>query len=474
MNGLIPFAEAAISGLKMPKLFWRIFLILWLSIVGFSSLVAIISDQVARNNGVHDINEILKVRMTPLLRELKQGLEKEGPRSARRTLRQTPPRLRNLVFVIDAEQQELMGRKQFKKLRHKNKGGRPNRPLMATDPTGKQWTIQVSALVPPRVLFASDNRGTLSRLLLAALLSAAISWLLARSLARPLLQLGSASVALAQGKLQSRVKGKILRRRDEVGDLARSFNQMATDIETLDKSRQNLLRDVAHELRSPLARMQVAVELARDKGGHKQSDNENHSGASGQLELSLIAREIQRLEKMIAEVLILLREVGSVKDVEKETYSLAVLLESLVSRVNYEADAKGLGRVRLIQAHDIELFINPELIHRALENLLRNASRFTDVSKGVEITVEAVIAGAEFCCIKIRDYGPGVPEAFIPQMFEPFTRLSSARERTTGDDGWGLGTAIAAAAISRHGGEIEANNMPEGGLEITIRLPLEG
>ncbi|MCF6225890.1 MAG: ATP-binding protein [Xanthomonadales bacterium] len=458
----------------MPKLFWRIFLILWLSIVGFSSLVVVISDQVARNNGIQDINEVLKIRMTPLLRELKQGLEKEGPQSARSILRQAPPRIRNLVFVIDAEQKELLGRKKFKKRLHKNKGGQPNRSLTAIDPAGKQWTIQVSALVPPRALLASSSRGTLSRLLLAALLSAVISWLLARSLARPLLQLGLASVALAQGKLQSRVKGKILRRRDEVGDLARSFNQMATDIETLDRSRQNLLRDVAHELRSPLARMQVAVELARDKGDHEQDDNEKPPGASGQRELSIIAREIQRLEKMIAEVLVLLRDAGSVKDMEKETYSLAALLESLVSRVNYEADAKELGRVRLIQESDIELFINPELIYRALENLLRNACRFTDVSKGVEITVEAVTAGAEFCCIKIRDYGPGVPEAFISQMFEPFTRLSSARERTTGDDGWGLGTAIAAAAISRHGGEIEANNMPEGGLEITIRLPFEG
>ncbi|MBE9547772.1 MAG: HAMP domain-containing protein [Proteobacteria bacterium] len=453
----------------MPKLFWRIFLILWLSIIGFSSLVAIIGDQVARNSGAQDMTEILKLRLPPLLKDVKKSLEQEGPQAARHILRQAPPGIRNLVIVTDNEQQELLGRRQFQRHRHNPARDRPNRSMEVIDPAGNHWTIRVSPLVPPRILFSPGYRGTIARLLLAALLSAVVSWILARSLARPLLQLGSTSVALAQGKLESRVSGKITRRRDEVGDLARSFNQMAAEIETLDRSRQRLLRDVAHELRSPLARMQVAVELARDKGDSPEGDHQD-----GGAELNLIAREIQRLEKMIAEVLTLLREAGSVQALEKEAYSLAALMEGLLSRVNYEADAKNLGRVKLNLEGDVELFINPELIYRALENLLRNASRLTDVSRGVEIYVDPVGTGSSSCCIKIRDYGPGVPEEFIQHLFEPFSRLSSARERTSGDDGWGLGTAIAAAAISRHGGTIEASNAVGGGLEITIHLPLDG
>lgn len=462
---LILSVAAVTSGLKMPKLFWRIFLILWLSIVGFSSLVAIIGDQVARNSGAQDLAEVIKHKLPPLIKSVKLNLENEGPQAARMILRQTPPGIRNLVIVTDESQQELLGRRQFRGQRRHSKHERPGRSVEVIDAAGKPWTIVVSPLVPPRLLFSSGHRGTIARILLAALLSAVVSWILARSLARPLLQLGATSVALAQGKLQSRVTGKVLRRRDEVGDLARSFNQMATEIETLDKSRQRLLRDVAHELRSPLARMQVAVELARDTDFKQEGGNETDNP-----ELNLIAREIQRLEKLIAEVLTLLRDAGTVQALEKEPCFLAPLLEDLISRVNYEADAKNLGRIRLEMEENIQLSINPELIYRALENLLRNASRFTEVSRGVEMTVTRISGDSSSCCIKIRDHGPGVPKDFLIHLFEPFSRLSSARERLTGDDGWGLGTAIAASAIHRHGGTIEAVNAVDGGLEVTVTL----
>lgn len=449
----------------MPKLFWRFFLTLWLSIVAFTILIAVLSDQVARNSGIEDISKILQQRLPPLIQSLEVSLKTEGPRVARARLQQVTSPIRNLITISNENHRELLGRKQLLRQHHRlmtaeRQGSNPKGKLIkVTDPEGVLWTIRVFPAPPPRLLFSASRGGTLARLFLAALLSAIVSWILARSLARPLVQLRQTSLALAVGRLDSRVEGKILNRGDEVGDLARSFNRMATEIETQDRSRQRLLRDVAHELRSPLARMQVALELARG------------DRLVAQPELDLISREISRLEKLISEVLGLLRDTGSVSAMELERFSLNELLKSIVESVNFEAEARGLGNIRFHPHANPELMLSPELIYRAMENLLRNASRFTDAQRGVDLSLE-VVAGGKECKLTIRDYGPGVSAEFLPQLFEPFSRDSAARERSSSDTSWGLGTAIAATAIQRHGGSIKAENAPEGGLEITVVLPL--
>jgi len=269
----------------MPKLFWRIFLTLWLSIIVFTGVVGIVGDQIARNNGAEAMVEHLKQRFPPLLRELKTVLHKRGPEAAREVLMQAPAGFRGLIYVSNEAGGELIGRRRSPGHRRNFADRKTGRIIQVSDPTGMQWTIAVSPLVPPRLIFSPGIKGTLSRLLMAALLSGIVSWLLARSLARPLVQLRSTAQALASGQLQSRVEGSIIQRRDEVGDLARSLNRMAAEIDTLDQSRQRLLRDVAHELRSPLARMQVAVELARGDEPDKA-------------ELNIISREIKRLGKI--------------------------------------------------------------------------------------------------------------------------------------------------------------------------------
>lgn len=454
----------------MPKLFWRIFLTLWLSIVVFSILVAVLSDQAVRNSGLDEVTETLQQLLPPLVQKLEESLKTEGPRRARQRLQEITLPIRNLITVSNDNNRELLGRQRLLRQHQRlmtvagtdkeNKG----KTVKVVDANNMVWTIRVFPAPPPRLLFAAGKQGTMARLLLAALLSAIVSWILARSLARPLLQLRQTSLALARGRLGSRLEGKILDRRDEVGDLARSFNRMAAEIETQDRSRQRLLRDVAHELRSPLARMQVALELARGPGEAETLEQ--------QPELELISREITRLEKLIAEVLGLLRDVGSVSTSELENFSLNELLLSMVETVNFEAEARGLGSIRFNPKADVELMMNPELIYRAMENLLRNASRYTDPEKGVDLVLD-VLAGGNECRLIVRDYGPGVSFEFLSQLFEPFSRDSVARERSTGDDGWGLGTAIAATAIERHGGSIKAENASGGGLEVTILLPID-
>ncbi len=452
----------------MPKLFWRIFLTLWLCIVGFAVLIAALEDSVSRKQGAGDVEKLLQQRLPVLVKNLQQSLENEGPRVARFELQQVVVPIRNLISISNENHRELLGRQQLLRQHHrlmtaKGDSRIKGQKIKVTDADGMVWTIRVFPAPTAKLLLSSGRRGILARLFLTTLLSAIVSWILARSLARPLVQLRQTSFALAVGRLDSRVEGKILDRGDELGDLARSFNRMAAEIETQDTSRQRLLRDVAHELRSPLARMQVALELARSLNGV--------DAPVEQPELDIISREISRLEKLIAEVLGLLRNSGSVDALEVENFSLTDLLNSIVKAVNFEAKARAQGKIHFVAEINPELMLSPELIYRAVENLLRNASRYTDPERGVDLSLEMAATGKE-CKLTIRDYGPGVSAEFLPQLFEPFSRDSAARERSTGDGGWGLGTAIAATAIQRHGGSIKAENALGGGLQITILLPL--
>jgi two-component system sensor histidine kinase CpxA len=294
------------------------------------------------------------------------------------------------------------------------------------------------------------------RLVGLLLTSVIVCLLLAWYLTSPLRKLGEATRKLAAGDLASRVARRVGRRRDEFADLAKDFDNMAARIESLIDSQQILTRDISHELRSPLARMNVALELAK-----KRSTPE-----SAPL-LERIGNEAERLNEMISRILTLSKlETGS-EDYSKTKLDLADLVRDIAADAEFEASGKGKS-VAADAIENCSVNGNENLLRSAIDNVVRNAVRYTAESSQVNVSLKTSNGHA---ILKVRDHGGGVPQDEIENLFRPFYRVGEARERKTG--GTGLGLAIAQRAVAVHGGTISAENVGDG-LEVSIVLNTAG
>lgn len=332
------------------------------------------------------------------------------------------------------------------------------RPLGAapvTFPDGRRFVllIQWERQPTPSLFFGS----WISYLRLAGLLLTAIvvCYLLAIYLTSPITKLRRATSDLAEGDLNTRVPATVGRRRDELGDLARDFDVMAERIESLITAQKGLNRDISHELRSPLARLNVALEIA------KQRSNEETAPV-----LERIEAESTRLNEMISRLLMLAKlETGS-EEIEQNRVGLATLVSDIAADAQFEAQAKGKS-VKVSSLEHCTVVGSENLLRSAIENVLRNAVRYTAEGTFVDVSLAAKNGNA---VLKVKDHGGGVPEAELDKLFRPFYRVGEARERKTG--GTGLGLAIAERAIKAHKGTIEARNV-NGGLLIEIGLKSE-
>jgi two-component system sensor histidine kinase CpxA len=322
------------------------------------------------------------------------------------------------------------------------------------------WQLERKSRGPFDVLLISNARAA-ARLLALLLISGIVCYGLAMYLTSPAIKLRRATRQLADGDLSARVAAKMGRRRDELADLGRDFDQMAERIESLMLSERRLLGDISHELRSPLARMNVALDL--------MEENVNEEGAAY---LQRIRREANRLNEMIGQLLELSRLESGTAKVQDTVIDLPQLLEGIVADAEFEAAS--LDRhVRLVHADDCQTSGAPELLRSAIENVVRNAVRYTAKKTTVEIELKKIPAETTVspqCQITVRDFGAGVPMESLPHLFHPFYRITDARDRQSG--GTGLGLAISERAIRFHGGTIKATNAPEGGLLMEISLPL--
>jgi signal transduction histidine kinase len=305
-----------------------------------------------------------------------------------------------------------------------------------------------------------------------------VSFGLARYLAAPAVTLRRATRQLASGDLSTRVGPQMGRRRDELADLSRDFDLMAERIEGLVKAQNRLLGDISHELRSPLARLKLASELAQ-----RNIEEEGATADAAKREQTLgflarIEREAARMDALIGQLLTLTRlESGDIK-ASSVPVSLAGLVEEVRSDAAFEARARGC-EVRLTRADECPVVGVPDLLRSAVENVLRNAVRYTGEGTAVEVSVSCEPTSAKptsekkepsfEAVVRVRDYGPGVPEESLGQLFRPFYRVAEARDRQSG--GVGLGLSIAERAVRSHGGRMVATNAPGGGLEVEIRLP---
>jgi two-component system sensor histidine kinase CpxA len=279
---------------------------------------------------------------------------------------------------------------------------------------------------------------------------ALLSFLFARHLTDPVKRLQKAVECFGRGEFSTRVKSY---RSDEIGQLARTFNQMADRIETLLAAERRLLLDISHELRSPLARLNVAVELART-----DEDRDKH--------LDRIQRDIDRLNALVEELLQVTRAEGDAARMRQETVPLEGLLDELISDVNVEAEARGC-RVGWTSREPAKVQVDPVLVRRAIENILRNAVRYAPAETAVEVSL--TVSGQD-ALVAIRDCGPGVPEQDLDRIFDAFYRVESDRNRWSG--GVGLGLSIARRAVQLHHGEIHASNANPG-LRVVVKLPIQ-
>jgi signal transduction histidine kinase len=274
-------------------------------------------------------------------------------------------------------------------------------------------------------------------------------YLLAIHLASPLRNLRRVVERFGRGELGVRYH---LARKDEIGELARSFNWMADHIATLLSAERRLLQDVSHELRSPLARLGFAVELA------KTSDDRDAA-------LARIRKEADRLNSLVDELLRLTRSEGDPGARNLEEIELANLVDDLMADCRVEAEAQGCRLVSRIN-HSAFLLGDRELIRRACENVLRNAIRHSPAASSIDV---ALSVQDDLATIAIRDQGPGVPPESLAEIFKPFYRVEKSRVRSSG--GLGLGLAIASRAVALHKGRITARNA-DPGLIVEIELPV--
>ncbi|MCW8841025.1 MAG: ATP-binding protein [Gammaproteobacteria bacterium] len=288
-----------------------------------------------------------------------------------------------------------------------------------------------------------------TRLILALLISALVSLGLAAMLSRPIRRLRHAAQTLADGDLNIRVGG---RGGDEVAALGRDFDIMAERLREMLESQRRLLRDVSHELRSPLARLRIALELAERSAEPAKS-------------LARVEKEADELELLLANLLSLSRLESGQSLLERRELSLGELLHAIISDADFEAQAHG-RRVTLEMSQDFMVKGDPVLLRAAIENVVRNAVRYT----AEDTTVEVSLAGSGgMLTLQVCDRGEGVPETALERMFEPFTRIGEARDRDSG--GYGLGLAITGQVMAAHGGTVNAHNRTGGGLCVTLSLP---
>jgi two-component system sensor histidine kinase CpxA len=316
--------------------------------------------------------------------------------------------------------------------------------------------------VPPgpfNFLLGESSSAFAARLLAVILTAGILCYLLARYIVSPVVKLRAVTRQVTGGDLSARVGPLLGHRRDELADMGRDFDAMAAQVEALMNAQQRLLRDISHELRSPLARLGVALDLLRKRTG---PDAAGH--------LARIERESGRLNEMIGQLLSLSRWEAGADGMRSQPVDLAALVREVSEDADFEA--RGQNRVvEIIECEECETAGTPALLRSAVENVVRNAVRHTPEGTAVKVSLRCrqVYEGVE-AALSVRDEGRGVPEESLSEIFRPFYRVDDSRTRETG--GAGLGLAITERAVRLHGGTVTASNVPDGGFVVEMRLPL--
>ncbi len=448
----------------MRSLFIKIFLSFWVAQALFVVLAifAVIALRPQRDSAAW---ESLQAKV---LNESVQLYETLGEEGVRRYLNDLQESQHVRAFLFDEQGKEISGARPPAWVEHAERGQtRPPGLLRRFGPDrflrqsmlgkdGHRYTVVTELPPPPRVLFGPNSVPGLW-ILIAVVSSGFVCYILARYLTSPVSRLRAATRKLAAGDLSARAGGPKARRRDEISQLVRDFDSMADRLEAMARSQTRLWSDISHELRSPLARLVVALELARQRSGSEASSA-----------LQRIEVEASRLNELIGRLLTVARLDSGEDGLHKSPIRLRELVEEIARDAEFEAQGRSCN-VRFSALEDPLVVGNASLLRSAIENVVRNAIRYTHEGTDIDITLDAK-PGAPNATLTVVDSGPGVPADTLDKLFRPFYRIDDARGRQTG--GVGLGLAITERAVRLHGGTVWANNRPEGGLLVGITLPL--
>jgi signal transduction histidine kinase len=382
------------------------------------------------------------------IREAQQAYETNGTAGLAATMQRFHNMFPGQHIFVDAKGTDLLTGKDYSKLLHEARK-RPFipfvRPHVIARPTAddKYWFLVVLTRRESAFWFLQPWHLWIIGLVML------LSYALASHLANPVRRLKEAVERFGTGDLSARVQ---MRRADELGQLAGAFNQMADRTESLVTAQRRLLQDISHELRSPLARLNVAVELAR-------------SAPDPEPNLDRIQKEADRLNALVSELIEVTRAEGDPAHRRTEPVRLDEIVSEVVEDSEIEANASRC-RIEFSKPPGIAVLGDAELLRRAVENVLRNAIRHAPAGTAVQVELEE---RKNTVLIRIRDHGPGVPPDALPLLFEPFYRVESDRGRSSG--GVGLGLAIVRRAVEIHQGAVKAYNANPG-LAVEIDLPL--
>jgi two-component system, OmpR family, sensor histidine kinase CpxA len=451
----------------MRSLFFKIFFSFWIAEALFLvlAILVMLALRPQRNSNWDALR-------TTVLTDALNAYEQGGAPAAREYLESVQRAHHVRAYVFDEQGNEISARSSQGWAEHVAAGRplpfRPGmvfpRPQILTESKASSdgrhlYTIAMELPPGPRVFFGPWGI-PMPGLIILVISSGLVCYFLAWYMTKPVIRLRAATQQLAAGDLTARAGNPRSKRRDEIAGLIRDFDAMAERLETLVKAQSRLLNDISHELRSPLARLNVALGLARQRSEPESADM-----------LDRIELEAGRLNELIGRLLTLAR----MEDGEQRVPPTPVLLNEVVLNVaedaEFEAQARHCHVHSEIPQGSWAVRGDASLLHSAVENVVRNAIRYTRERSAVEIHLERMenIDGVE-AIIRVTDCGNGVPADAVEKLFQPFYRLDDARGRQTG--GVGLGLAITERAVRFHGGRVAASNRAEGGLMVEIHLPL--
>jgi len=455
----------------MKSLFLKIFLSFWVAQALFVVLAILVTLALRPQR-----NSSWEALRTSVLNEAVSEYEQGGEQQVRQYLETVQAQQHVRAYIFDELGNEISHRAPPDWADRVARGGSRNphdgfiipaptvlRESRASSDGHHRYTLVLGLPPGPRVFFGPRGM-PVPGLIIAVLSSGLVCYFLSWYMTKPIVRLRAATRRLAAGDLSARTgapPGAVHSRRgDEIAGLLRDFDAMAARLETLLKAQSRLLNDISHELRSPLARLNVALGLARQRSGPESASM-----------LERIELEAGRLNELIGRLLTLAR----MEDGEQRAPSTPVLLDDVVLNVaedaEFEAQARHSHVHSEIPSGSWGVRGDASLLHSAIENVVRNAIRYTREGTTVEIHLEKTeSAGGEEAVVRVTDCGDGVPAEALERLFQPFYRLDDARGRQTG--GVGLGLAITERAVRFHGGRVLAMNRAEGGLMVEIHLPL--
>lgn len=450
----------------MSRLFLRVFLWFWL---GSTALVLVLglTLAVAEPEVVTTWRFIGRTAMRYLGAEVANVFERQGPGAAQRMITEAGLEGRVQLWLYDAGGRLVAGPAPLASgedaveralanddAERLTESGQLLLARRTRSATGSDYVIIWEAPRPWRGTLQLSPRRLSLRVVALIFTGGLVCAVLVWQITKPIRSLRAAARRFAEGDLSVRVAGRPeLQRGDELAELAREFDQMAARIQELITSQQRLLADISHELRSPLARLALALDLVRRRMG------------DGVPEHDRIEREIRRLNELIEQLLTLARLHARPAE-QQELVDLKDLLSDVVRDSQFEAEAAG-RMVTLVRSYDAMVHGSRSLLRSAFENVVRNALRHTPPGTSVDIVMEPS-SGGERGAVIVRDRGPGAPPVALNRLFDPFYRVEDARDRESG--GVGLGLAITRQAMLAHGGTATASNHPEGGLVVRLEL----